>query len=188
MNGKKGNCVPTDKGFETLCNVLGVESAKLAPFGIEAISANGKNSIARWLQKMNLLEKSAKDKFIPPMIFTLQRQQVALFLNRLFATDGWATVLARSQAQIGYATVSNKLARQVQHLLLRFGIIASLRKRNVLYKNTRRPAWQLDITDSLSIQSFVSEIGIFGKEQAVYRCQKRTSEKKVSNQPRFDPG
>jgi len=54
-----------------------------------------------------------------------------------------ALVLAAGQAQLGYATVSEKLARQIQHLLLRFGIIASLRKRNILYQDTRRPAWQL---------------------------------------------
>jgi replicative DNA helicase len=163
---KKGNCVPSLKSFSNLCGILDSEPSQLAPFGIEAISTNSKNSIMQWLEKLDLAGKGAKEKFIPPMIFTLQRQQVALFLNRLFATDGWATVLASGSAQLGYATVSEKLARQIQHLLLRFGIIASLRKRNVLYQNTRRPAWQLDITDSLSIQTFNSEIGIFGKERA----------------------
>ena len=175
---KKGSCVPTGKIFSNLCGVLAAEPSGLAPFGIEAISANGKSSITRWLEKMNLMGKGAKDKFVPAMIFTLNRRQAALFLNRLFATDGWAAVLARGQAQLGYATVSEKLARQVQHLLLRFGIIASLRKRNVLYKNTRRPAWQLDITDSRSIQTFISGIGIFGKERAVAAVKSELQKKK----------
>ena len=175
---KKGSSVPTAENFLNLCSALGSNPTELAPFGIEAISANGKSSITRWLEKMNLLGKGAKDKFVPPMIFTLKREQIALFLNRLFATDGWATVLAGDQAQLGYATVSEKLARQVQHLLLRFGIIASLRKRNVLYKNTRRPAWQLDITDSRSIQTFISEIGIFGKERAVAAVKSDLQRKK----------
>jgi replicative DNA helicase len=175
---KKGSCVPTGNIFSNLCGVLAAKPSELAPFGIEAISANGKSSITRWLEKMNLLGKGAKDKFVPAMIFTLNRRQIALFLNRLFATDGWATVLARGQAQLGYATVSEKLARQLQHLLLRFGIIASLRKRNVLYKNSRRPAWQLDITDSRSIQTFISEIGIFGKEQAVAAVKSELQKKK----------
>jgi replicative DNA helicase len=175
---KKGSCVPTGKSFSSLCGVLDEEPSKLAPFGIETISSNSKNSVARWLEELNLLGKGAKDKFVPPMIFTIKREQIALFLNRLFATDGWATVLAGGQAQLGYATVSEKLARQVQHLLLRFGIIASLRKRNVLYKNTRRPAWQLDITDSRSIQTFISEIGIFGKEQAVAAVKSELQKKK----------
>ena len=175
---KEGNCVPTQRSFASLCSVLKAEPFDLAPFGIGAISANGESSIARWLERLNLLGKGAKDKFVPPMIFRLKRRQVALFLNRLFATDGWATVLASGNAQLGYATVSEKLAHQVQHLLLRFGIIASLRKRSVLYKNTRRPAWQLDITDSRSIQTFISEIGIFGKERAVAAVKSELQKKK----------
>jgi replicative DNA helicase len=99
-------------------------------------------------------------------------------LNRLFATDGWATVLTKGQVQVGYASVSEKLVRQIQHLLLRFGIIASLRKRNVFYKDTRRPAWQLDVTDSRSIQKFISEIGIFGKERALAAARSALEKKK----------
>ena len=157
---------------------LDSKPSELAPFGIDAISANGKSSVTRWLEKLGLWGKGAHTKFIPDYIFTLPRCQVALFLNRLFATDGWATVLASGNGQLGYATVSEKLARQIQHLLLRFGIIASLRKRNVLYKKERRPAWQLDITDSRSIQTFNSEIGIFGKERAVAAVQTVVQRKK----------
>jgi replicative DNA helicase len=94
---------------------------------------------------------------------------LALFLNRLFATDGWATVLTTGQAQLGYASVSERLARQIQHLLLRFGVIASLRRRLVAYDGARRPAWQIDVTDARSIQTFVEQIGIFGKESALAR-------------------
>src|SRR5262249_45082253 len=112
---KKGNCVPGGEKFTGLCEALGVEPSDLAEHGIEVISANGKNSVTRWLGKMGLMGKGAAEKFIPSAIFKLQRPQVALFLNRLFATDGWATVLAAGQAQLGYATVSEKLGRQVQH-------------------------------------------------------------------------
>jgi replicative DNA helicase len=88
-------------------------------------------------------------------------------LNRLFATDGWASRLRSGQGQIGYATVSERLARQVQHLLLRFGVVGSLRKRRVKYRDTHRVSWQLDVTDARSILTFASEIGIFGKEAQV---------------------
>src|SRR5207342_1911725 len=101
---------------------------------------------------------------IPACVFTLPRAQLALFLNRLFATDGWASLLASGQSQLGYASVSERLARQVQHLLLRFGVIAKLRQRWVHYRDTRRPSWQLDITDAGSIRSFAAEIGIHGKQ------------------------
>ncbi len=130
-----------------------------------------KNPLSEWLENQALWSKKAEEKIIPACIFQLERSQVSLFLNRLFATDGWATVLASGQAQLGYCTVSEKLARQVQHLLLRFGIIATLNKRSVKYKDTCRQAWQLDITDTQSIQIFLSEIGISSKETALLQVQ-----------------
>ncbi|HLO84168.1 MAG TPA: replicative DNA helicase [Nostocaceae cyanobacterium] len=134
-------------------------------------------SLTLWLQKIGLWGKNAHSKTIPEIIFRLERSQIALFLNRLFATDGWATVLQTGQAQLGYCTVSEKLARQVQHLLLRFGIIAALKKRTVKYQNERRSAWQLDITHTESIKDFISEIGIFGKEEALKKVELALSQR-----------
>lgn len=134
-------------------------------------AGHGSNALTNWLRSLNLYGKSAHEKTIPSQIFQLTRSQIALFLNRLFATDGWASVLTSGQSQLGYATVSEKLARQIQHLLLRFGIIARLKSRQVKYQEERRAAWQLDITDARSIQTFISEIGIFGKEAALLQVE-----------------
>lgn len=123
------------------------------------------NPVTTWLRDLGVYGCNSHRKFIPKEIFKLKRQLIALFLNRLFSTDGWACILTSGQVQLGYASVSEKLARQVQHLLLRFGIIAALKKRNVKYKDERRTAFQLDITDALSIKTFISEIGIFGKDE-----------------------
>ncbi|MBW4478021.1 MAG: replicative DNA helicase [Tolypothrix brevis GSE-NOS-MK-07-07A] len=131
-----------------------------------------------WLEKLGLWGKDAHTKTIPAIVFKLEKAQLSLFLNRLFATDGWATVLNSGQSQLGYCTVSEKLARQIQHLLLRFGIIAALKKRSIKYNNTRRPAWQLDITDALSIKNFISEIGIFSKEAALAKVIEAISQKR----------
>jgi len=124
-----------------------------------------------WLETIGLWGKNYHQKTIPEIIFRLERSQIALFLNRLFATDGWATILASGQCQLGYGSVSEELARQVQHLLLRFGVIATLKKRSIKYKETGRTAWQLDITDALSIKTFISEIGIFSKEKALLKIE-----------------
>ncbi len=131
-----------------------------------------------WLEELGIWGKNANQKIIPPIVFKLTRSQISLFLNRLFATDGWATVLKSGQSQIGYGTVSEKLARQIQHLLLRFGVISALKQRSIKYKNTRRQAWQLDITDAQSLKNFISEIGIFGKEEAISRVADALANKK----------
>jgi replicative DNA helicase len=162
-------CVPHPETFTALCQYLQVAPADLAPYGFSKISKFGQNQLTLWLKQLDLWGCNAHTKFIPADVFSLQRSQIALLLNRLFATDGWACLLASGQAQLGLATVSEKLARQVQHLLLRFGIIARLKSRQVKYQQERRPAWQLDITDAAAIQTFASEIGIFGKEAALNR-------------------
>jgi replicative DNA helicase len=166
-NWQKGQCVPNAKTFKLLCETLQILPEKLACIGLNAISQNSSNSLTLWLRELGIWGKNAHTKTIPEIIFKLTRSQIALFLNRLFATDGWASVLKTGQVQLGYCTVSEKLARQIQHLLLRFGIIATLKERLVKYKDTRRKAWQLDITDVYSIKTFISEIGIFGKEKAI---------------------
>lgn len=163
----QGNCVPNQNTFYDLCDLLKIEPQDLVPYEIVSISNNSPNTLTLWLQELGLWGKNAYSKTIPDLVFTWQKPLVSLFLNRLFATDGWATVLKSDQSQIGYGTMSEQLARQIQHLLLRFGIIASLKRRFVKYKNNPRQTWQLDITDSKSIKNFIAEIGIFGKEEAL---------------------
>ena len=162
-------CAPERDKFEKLCKTLNINADQLAPDGYETLRWTGKNPLAAWLDEIGLWGLTAHDKHVPDAVFTLTKQQLALFINRLFSTDGWASVLSSGQAQLGYATVSETLARQLQHLLLRFGIVAALKQRRVKYQNTRRPAWLLDITDAISIHAFVTEIGIFGKENAVQK-------------------
>jgi replicative DNA helicase len=166
---KQARCVPVGETPVELCRALGLSSGELFPMGAAAASQNSKNALTLWLESMGLWGKSAAKKFVPEIIFSSTRKGIATVLNRLFATDGWASVLSTGQAQLGFATISERLARQVQHLLLRFGIVASLRRKSVLYGGTRRRAWQLNITDAESISKFLSEIGIFGKERAVAR-------------------
>ncbi|MGA9031655.1 MAG: replicative DNA helicase [Sulfuricaulis sp.] len=164
---RQGKSVPDEHSFSRLCEVLCVQPAELAPNGLSAARKNGVNPLARWLETHDLMRHGASQKSVPPVVFRLEREQQTLFLNRLFATDGWATVLKSGQAQLGYATINERLARQVQHLLLRFGVISSLRQRWVKYREARRPVWQLDITHADSILTFGREIGIHGKEKAL---------------------
>ncbi|MGB3759605.1 MAG: replicative DNA helicase [Rivularia sp. (in: cyanobacteria)] len=136
------------------------------------------NPLILWLQELELWGKKADEKILPGFIFKLERQQLGLFINRLFATDGWASVLKSGQVQLGYYSVSEKLARQVQHLLLRFGIISVLKTRLIKYKDTRREAWQLDITNARAIKNFVSEIGIFGKQEVLCKVKAALTHKR----------
>jgi replicative DNA helicase len=150
---------------------VAAESRKQFGECLQSLLVEKHNTLTAWLREIGLWGKSVHEKTVPSLVFRLPRSQLALFLNRLFATDGWVTTLTSGQVQLGYATVSERLARQIQHLLLRFGIVATLKQRFVKYQGARRVAWQLDITDAQSIKTFSSEIGILGKEEALLKVQ-----------------
>ncbi len=177
-NWQLGKYVPSAERFGKICAALQIEPSELIPFPLAAISHSSKNPVVLWLDKLGLWGKTAHNKHIPAEIFKLKKSHVALFINRLFATDGWATVLASGQAQLGYASVSEKLSSQLQHLLLRFGVIAKLRLRKVKYKQEERQCYQLDITDSDSIKTFIDEVGIFGKELAIAKVKEAVLKKR----------
>jgi replicative DNA helicase len=108
---------------------------------------------------------------IPSIIFRLNQRYLSQFLNRLFTTYGWVTISMSGQAQLGLANIQETLARQVQHLLLRFGILSQISVGSVLNEGDPALTWQLDITDSPSIKTFIQDIGIFGKEDAIERLK-----------------
>lgn len=132
-----------------------------------------RNGVIVVLEKHNTASKGAFEKEIPKEIFKLKKEQIALFLNRLYATDGWACLSdtpnrPNDRKQIGYCSVNRKLVEQIQHLLLRFGINSSL--------EIKKSSYTLSIYDSINCEKFCKEIGIYGKEEAVKKvydmCQK----------------
>jgi replicative DNA helicase len=135
-----------------------------------AIHKNGDNPVKQWLAEIGLWGRSAHTKHVPAQIFELPREKIALFLNRAFTCDGSIYVQNEDQVGISYSTVSERLARDMQHLLLRFGIVAKLRYRSVPYCGTRRTAYELRIVRQEDIARFVREIGIFGKERAAAKA------------------
>lgn len=138
----------------------------------------GVNRLTEWLKGLGIYGCNSHQKFIPDEVFRLRKESIALFLNRLFSTDGWLSILATGQIQLGYASVSEQMIRQVAHLLLRFGVISTLKRREVKYLDTRRVAWQLDITDAKSIRTFVESVGILGKEDKIERVLEALASKR----------
>jgi replicative DNA helicase len=170
-NWSHGRTVPDAATSLRLREAL-ADSVELDVADLARARKNAPNGLRRWLEELGTWGSGAGDKFVPDPVFRAPRTELALFINRLFATDGWATVLTSGQAQLGYRTVSERLARQVQHLLLRFGVVATLCKKSVKYGESRRSGFQLNITDSRSIRTFIEEIGIFGMEAAVKRVRR----------------
>ncbi len=160
---RRGRYVPAGAAATALESVLPVR----VPTGARH---NGPNAFTRWLTELGLMGRDAHEKFVPDVVFRAPEPELAAFLNRLFATDGWVGTWRSGQVQVGFCSCSERLARQVQHLLLRFGVIASLRRRGVRYRGGIRHAWQLDITERESILAFLTRIGAYGKDAQVRRA------------------
>lgn len=124
--------------------------------------SQSKNSIVGFVKELGLAGKRAAEKFIPSIVFELSRDSLCLFLRTLFSGDGG--VDSSSTPTISYYSSSQTLIAQVQHLLLRFGIIAKIRYKPAKYKDTLREAWALEITHRDSLDCFIAEIGFIGKK------------------------
>ncbi len=85
-----------------------------------------RNPIAAWLDTMGLFGLRSHEKFIPAQIFSLPHKQLAFFLRHLWATDGSVTIAKSGAVRVYYGTTSERMARELQALLLRFGIIGRL--------------------------------------------------------------
>ena len=124
------------------------------------------NPLTERLDSLGIDGLGSRDKFVPDAYFQLPKDQLALFLNRLYAADGSAWV-SGNLYRIEYCTESERLARDVQHLLMRFGIVAKLRERQIPYGGSTRRAFDVSFQDPENVIRFADEIGIFSKEEAV---------------------
>jgi len=124
------------------------------------------NPVTELCRRHGIWGKRSEDKFVPEAIFGLGNDEIRRFLSVLYGCDGHIYAGERF-AQVGYSTISHRLARDVQHLLLRFGIVATIRtlKRDV-YEDTDKTAYEVRITGQDDMRRFVDEIGACGKSTA----------------------
>jgi replicative DNA helicase len=122
--------------------------------------ARGKrNPIAMWLDSLGLLGCRSPEKFVPASVFALPQQQLELFLRHLWSTDGSITVRKSGVVRVYYSTTSERLARDLQILLTRFGIRARLRSVGNSYGH---PQWTVDVCGVDEQRRFLEQIGIHG--------------------------
>jgi DNA-directed DNA polymerase III PolC len=83
-----------------------------------------------WLRKLGVWGCGARSKELPHVVFELTDANIELLLARLWEGDGGFSL----KGHASYDTSSIVLAVQIQHLLLRLGIVARLYRRDRLYK------------------------------------------------------
>jgi len=116
-----------------------------------------KNNVLRFIREVGLDGLRSAEKFIPEFVFSLKRERLALFLNRLFTCDG-----SVERKLISYSSTSIHMVRQIQHLLLRFGIVSVIRDR---YLEGKLYGAELYIAGKDDILRFLDDIGVIGAKQ-----------------------
>lgn len=130
------------------------------------IAGNGNRwhpaGVGAWLKGLGVFGQRSHEKRVPQQVFALGNEQVGLFLRHLWATDGCIHVRpagSKGSARIYFATCSETLARDVAALLMRFGIVARLRR---IVQSGARPLWNVDVSGAEQQLRFLTLVGAFG--------------------------
>ena len=121
---------------------------------------------ARFLTSLGLRFQTAAGKAVPDCIFRLPPDQMRSFLRVLFSCDGSVYVSAAGQSGVSYSTVSERLAHDVQHLLLRFRFVSRLRTKAQRVNGRPYVAYEVQLLGLREVKRFLGEIGIWGRERA----------------------
>ncbi len=69
---------------------------------------------------------ASREKRVPEIVWRGSRDTKRIFLQALFEGDGSSSLLPRKSIQVSYSTYSEQLAKDVQLLLLEFGVVSRL--------------------------------------------------------------
>ena len=120
------------KAVERFPNTRAVVERHKSCFSVRVrrIDRNRQIGAVTWLRTLGVWACGARAKQLPPEVFELCDSDIALLLARLWEGDGGLSMTGHAS----YDTASRLLASQVQHLLLRLGIVARLYRRVRSYK------------------------------------------------------
>ncbi len=105
-----------------------------------------------------LVGQRSAAKVVPDRIWNASAPVKRTFLRALFEGDGSCSALPRNTVQISYSTRSGRLAKDVQQLLLEFGVVS----RRYLHATGEH---KVVITNRGHAEAFATQIGFGGAKQ-----------------------
>lgn len=104
----------------------------------------------QWVDN-HLKRAHSRDKEIPQWVFNLSKQQLQIFLATLWSTDG---SFDNKTGHTAYNSISKVLVEQVQHLLLRLGIVALFNAKKITYKDQPYVSYRAQVTGKEEVTKF----------------------------------
>jgi hypothetical protein len=124
--------------------------------------------IRAWMTQDGSDGKYSHEKEIPAWVFNLSRKHTALFISRLWATDGSMKVYGQSLA-CTYTSTSHIMLRQIQSLLRKLGIRTTSESFIPTCKGKKhRRAYRLRVAGYDAVIRFYSEVGHVPGKPPVY--------------------
>ncbi len=127
------------------------------------------NPVATWLRDLGVFGLRSYEKYVPELVFAQPTTGIARFLRHLWSTDGRVHLSAgvSHYANVYYASSSPRLARDVQSLLLRLEINATLARRE--QPNTGRDQYHVIVSGKVDIDRFLALVGGLGQAKAAHQ-------------------
>lgn len=149
------------------------------------------NPARKLLEKHGLWHKKAIDKRIPDTFFRCNESARVALLQGLYATDGWVCCSKTGKKfrwEVGYCSKSIQLVRDIQTLLLTFGIVSKLSCKKVLYRGERREYYQLIVRYRTDLNTFCGVIPtIPGNNESFSALKQWCSDTKTQGSGRMCP-
>jgi replicative DNA helicase len=125
---------------------------------VERLTHGRRNPVAAWMDDLGAFGLRSHEKRIPAVVFAQPAEGIEVFLRHLWATDGciWSS---GTRSRVYYATSSETLASDVQDLLLRLGICATVRR---VDQRRGRPQYHVDVTGTRDQKEFVLRVWAVG--------------------------
>jgi DNA gyrase subunit A len=129
--------------------------------------ASGSELLELDIQKLHALDRSplaelagltAAQKVVPERVWRGSQGFKRVFLQALFTGDGSSSRLPRNTIQISYSTYSDQLAKDVQLLLLEFGVISKICR-------YAKGEFKVVITNRRDARLFARNVGFLGFKQ-----------------------
>jgi intein/homing endonuclease len=145
---------------EKLGNVRMTQYRAKGHYGFRRLSLLGheRSGLNLLLEKLNILGQDARTKSIPPAYFQADQETICHLLAGLWVTDG---CIELPRGNITISSASEQLIFDIQHLLLRLGIISRVRYKSAILNEQRFDSWSLAILDVRSKRLFKQTVGNF---------------------------
>lgn len=134
----------------------------------DCLTHGKRNPVAEWLDELGVFGLRSHEKRVPAKVFAQPAEHIAHFLRHLWATDGCIQLSAAKiqSIKVYYTSSSQRLACDVQSLLLRLGINAVVLRYE--QKGKGRDPYHVKVSGKPDVTEFLSRVGALGEHKGCH--------------------